>query len=256
MLIRISLIIAIVAGLAAAGISFVKVKEKIETVKTQRESEKQQKETAQKDLASTKKELKETEKTLDATKSELSNTEKERDKAVADAANQTKRANQLNEELTKTKKDRDEARGDLAAWAALGIPVNQVKDIIALAKQLQEQTDAQATEIKILARANARLTNELARIVGQGEHIVRLPASLRGTVLVADPKWDFVVVDVGEDQGVLEYGELLVNRNGKLVAKIVVRTVQKGRSIANLVPGWKLSDVLEGDQIIPAYPAS
>jgi hypothetical protein len=64
------------------------------------------------------------------------------------------------------------------------------------------------------------------------------------------------VLDIGENQGVLEYGELLVNRNGKLVGKIVVRTVQKDRSVANLLPGWEIGEVLEGDQVIPANPAS
>ena len=87
-------------------------------------------------------------------------------------------------------------------------------------------------------------------------YFVTLPASLKGKVLVADPKWNFVVLNVGEDQGVLERGELLVNRDGKLVAKVVVRSVQKDRSIANVMPGWELGEVMEGDQVIPAHPAS
>ena len=62
--------------------------------------------------------------------------------------------------------------------------------------------------------------------------------------------------DAGEDQGVLEFGELLVNRNGRLVAKIVVRSVQKDRCIANVLPGWELGEVMEGDLVIPAHPAS
>ncbi len=138
----------------------------------------------------------------------------------------------------------------------MGIPVNQVKEVIALAKTLQELVEVQKEEITALVRANGRLSNQLARIIGGPEYVVMLPAKLRGTVLVSDPKWDFVVLDVGEDQGVLEYSELLVNRNGKLIAKVVVRTVQKGRSVANVVAGWKLADVLEGDQVIPAHPST
>jgi len=256
MLIRISLIVAIVAGLAAAGISFIPVKQKIDTVKSQRDSEKQQKESAQKELASTKKELGNTKKELESTKTELATAQQEREKAVAAEAAQTKRATQLNDELNKAKKDREDAQAELAAWKALGIPVNQVKDVIALAKQLQvEQEEAQLV-IKKLGQDKARLTNEIARLVGQGEMKVPLPANLRGTVVIVDPKHDFVVLNVGEDQGVLEYGELLVHRKGELVGKVIVRTVEKGRSIANLMPGWKLGDVLEGDQVIPAYPAS
>jgi hypothetical protein len=74
--------------------------------------------------------------------------------------------------------------------------------------------------------------------------------------MAVDPKWDFVVLNVGEDQGVLPDGELLVSRDGKLVAKVIVRSVQKDRSIANLVPGWQLGEIIEGDEVIPAHPAS
>jgi len=175
--------------------------------------------------------------------------------AVAEAATQVKRANQLNDDLIKTKQDRDDARAELAAWAALGIPVNQVKDVIAEAKRLQTQTEAQEEEIKTLMRVNQGLTHKLAKLIQEDYH-VPLPAKLRGTILVADPKWDFVVLNVGQDQGVLEDGELLVNRNGRLVAKVRVRSVQKDRCIANVMPGWKLGDVVEGDLVIPAYPAS
>jgi hypothetical protein len=64
------------------------------------------------------------------------------------------------------------------------------------------------------------------------------------------------VLDIGENQGVLEDGELLVSRDGKLVAKVVVRTIEKDRCIANIIPGWKLGEVIEGDQVSPAHPAS
>jgi cell shape-determining protein MreC len=71
-----------------------------------------------------------------------------------------------------------------------------------------------------------------------------------------DPKWNFVVLNVGEDQGVLEDGEMLVSRDGRLVAKVIVRSVQKDHSIANIVPNWRLGDVIEGDEVTPAHPAS
>jgi hypothetical protein len=60
-----------------------------------------------------------------------------------------------------------------------------------------------------------------------------------------------VVLDVGEKQGVLEDGILLVNRNGRLVAKVQVRSVQPERSVANVLQSWKLGEVMEGDEVIP-----
>jgi hypothetical protein len=75
---------------------------------------------------------------------------------------------------------------------------------------------------------------------------------LKGKVVVVDPKFDFIVLDVGESQGVLERGEMLVSREGKLVAKVRVWTVERQRCVANVLPGWKLADVMEGDQVVPA----
>ena len=74
--------------------------------------------------------------------------------------------------------------------------------------------------------------------------------------MVVDPKWDFVVLNIGSDQNLKEKGQLLVSRNGKLVAKVIVSSIQKDRSIANVMPGWKLGQVIEGDEVTPAYPSS
>jgi hypothetical protein len=92
--------------------------------------------------------------------------------------------------------------------------------------------------------------------MGTQEPVITLRADLKGKILVVDPKWDFVVLDIGIDQGVKEDGELLVSRDGKLVAKVIVRSVEGSRSIANIVPGWKIEQVIEGDDVSPAHPAS
>ncbi len=255
MLIRISLIIAILAGLAAGALNFVKVKEKIETLVSERNDWHGKFDKTYAELTTTKRELDKTSKELKQTQETLATTTKERDAAVTEAATQTKKATELAAKLTKTTEERDNARAELAAYVGTGFKPEQ---IAALGKQIdktQKALEAMADEKKILERALTRKTAELDRILGKSE-IIELPAKLKGKVVVSDPKWDFVVLDIGEDEGVLPYGELLVSRDGKLVAKIMVRDVQKGRSIANLMPGWKLSDIAEGDLVIPAHPAS
>ena len=117
--------------------------------------------------------------------------------------------------------------------------------------------DVANEEKLVLTHSVARLNNQIQELIGtNGIYVVKLPPGLKGTVMAVDPKWDFVVLNVGEDQGVLPDGELLVSRDGKLVAKVIVRSVQKDRSIANLVPGWQLGEIIEGDEVIPAHPAS
>jgi hypothetical protein len=257
MLIRISLIIAIVAGLAVGGLNFVKVKEKITTLITERDTEKSQKETAQRELASTKKELQSTKADLASTKQTLETTTAEKDKAVADASRATQRATQLTEELAKTRTDLGDAQAEVARFRASGLSPEQV---VTLAKDLR---DTQATlagaqdENKVLGQRIRKLDNELAFYRDPDKFTVPLPATAHGKVLISDPKWDFVVLDIGENQGVLERGELLVSRNGNFVAKVRIQSVQKDRSIANIIPGpWKVGEVMEGDQVIPARPAS
>ena len=79
-----------------------------------------------------------------------------------------------------------------------------------------------------------------------------LPSELKGKVLACDPKWGFLVLDVGESAGALPRGELLVSRQGKLVAKVKISRVEKDCCIANLLPNWNIAEVMEGDVAIPA----
>jgi hypothetical protein len=114
---------------------------------------------------------------------------------------------------------------------------------------VKEERDAILQEKNILFANYTRIKTELDYLTNP-EHVPELPAGLKGKVLVADPKYEFVVLDIGKNQGVLKYGQMLVNRNGKLIAKVQIRSVDTDRSIANVMPGWRLSDVMEGDQVL------
>jgi len=252
MLIRISLIIAIVAGLAVAAINFVKVKEVITVTRNERDDFHTKLDTETAAHGKTKKELSGTKEKLAATEATLKTTEEARDTALADADSNRKKAADLTDKLSKTTKERDDAQANLAAWNALSIPVEQIKVLIADLKEAQKTIEVQQAENKVLAGTIKKLENELA-YYRDPEYRVQLPEGLKGKVVVSDPKWEFVVLDIGENQGVLERGELLVNRNSRLVAKVRVLRVEKDSCIANVVPGWKLGEVLEGDSAIPAF---
>jgi multidrug efflux pump subunit AcrA (membrane-fusion protein) len=256
MLIRISLIVAILAALGAGVVNFVVVKDKIGALTDDRNTQRTDKITAQTDLASTKKVLATTQGDLKQTQTELADANDARDKAVATAAAQTKRADDLSDKLTKATQDRDEAQANLAAYRATGKNPEDIAKLVSAVKDAQDALDVANQEKVVLLRTVTRLTNELAEITGTEDYVVKLPASLKGKILVVDPKWDFVVLNIGDNSGVIQDGELLVSRDGKLVAKVIVRTVEKDRSIANIVPGWKLGEVIEGDEVVPAHPAS
>jgi hypothetical protein len=143
----------------------------------------------------------------------------------------------------------------LAAYVDTGLTPQQVTDLGRTLKNAQNAVDAVNEEKLLMSRTIDRLNNELAKYIGTNR-VITMRTDLRGRILVVDPKWDFVVLNIGDDQGVKEDGELLVSRDGKLVAKVIVRSIQKDRCIANIVSGWKLGQVIEGDEVSPAHPAS
>jgi hypothetical protein len=254
MLLRISLILAIIAALAAAGLGYYEVSNQIPALTNQRDTEHTAKVTALTDLHKTTAELKKTQADLAQTQTDLADTQSQRDKAVARADAQSKRADEVSVKLTQAMQERDTAQNNLAAYTSTGLTSDQVVALNKSLKDAQNEIDAINAEKVVMIHTITRLTNELAKFIGP-ETYVKLRADLHGKITTVDPKWDFVVLNIGEDQGAISDGELLVSRDGKLVAKVIIRSVQKDTCIANVVPGWKLGEPIEGDDVSPAHPA-
>jgi hypothetical protein len=254
MLLRISLIVAILAGLGAGGIGYYEWSTQIPALSKQRDDEKDAKNLALTQLAGTNRILVATQAKLAETQQELADTKSERDKAVARAEAQSKRADELADKLAKAVSERDAAQNQLAAYKATDLTPEQIIKLNKNLKDAQSEIVAINGEKSVMLRTITRLTNELNKYIGP-EQFVKLRADLHGKILEVDPKWDFVVLNIGEDQGALQDGELLVSREGKLVAKVIISRVEKDRCIANLVPGWRIGDPIEGDEVTPAHPA-
>jgi flagellar biosynthesis chaperone FliJ len=255
MLLRISLIVAILAALAAGTLNVLQVRGKINTLISQRDDYHSQLDQTKDTLAKTQKDLSKTKTDLAQTQQQLNEAIAARKKAEDTATAQQKRADDLTEKLAKTTTERDDYSAQLGAYTSTGLSAKEVSQLAKQLKDAQESIAVANEEKTVLTRTVVRLQNKLNEFIGT-DYVVKLRSDLKGKVIVVDPKWDFVVLNIGEDQGVLQDGELLVSRDGKLVAKVVVRTVERNRSIANIVPGWKIGDVYEGDVVTPAHPAS
>src|SRR5712675_444170 len=210
MLIRISLILAILLGLAVTGLNVSMVKEKITTLQTNLKTETDAHQKFEAQYNQTRNDLEKTNAVLKATQETLKATQEEKEKAVADATAQQKRADKLNDDLTKTRKERDDAQAELAAYKDTGLSAQQVANATKEIKGLQTAISEQQLVNKALNLKASKLQNALDVYTHPEKHVL-LPAALKGKVIVADPKWNFVVLNIGEDQGVKDYGELLVN---------------------------------------------
>ncbi len=248
-MLRICLILSILAGLGALAVGQLRIAEKIKTISTERDENATQRDQARTDATKSKAEAKKAKDESEKVSQELAAAKTELDTKTARLAEQEKRASTLSVDLQKVTADKIESQRSLAQWLALGVTPDQVKTIQTSAKKAAEERDAIEEEKKLLLRNNRQLAGELSRYKGENTK-VELPSGLKGKVIGVDSKWEFVVLDIGSNNGLVEFGELMVNRNGKLVAKVIVTNVQATKSVANVLPEWKQADVQEGDLVL------
>jgi hypothetical protein len=252
-MLRIFLIIAVVAGLAGLFGAY-QAGEKIKTITSERNDAQEKAKVAQTAETKAKSEAKKAKDEADKAKSALATTTENLKTTTARAEQQEKRANDLETKLTKSEQDRVTAQQQLAAWNALSIPVDQVRNLQVELRKTVEERDAFAEEKKILVRNLTVVQAELDKFKGKDAE-VKLPAGLKGKVLAVDTKYEFVVLDVGSNQGVLERGKMAVSRDGKLVAKLKIYSTEPNRSIANIMRDWRQLEVKEGDTVFTSYEA-
>ena len=140
------------------------------------------------------------------------------------------------------------AKQELARWNATGATADQLASLVRGNKALAGQVAHLEAEKDRLAIDYAKL-KRILDINFVPETVPELPP-MHGSVLVVDPKWSFVVLNLDETNGLLKNGVLLISRDGKLVAKVKIRRIEADRSIADILPGSQLAEVREGDQVM------
>ena len=246
---RIALGIAIAAAIAAAAIVWVQVKPNVEAIIEKRNDFEKQANFERSAKTKALAELKDTKTKLGATETELASTKKARTDAEEAATKADNRAKDLTAQLTRAQDDNKSKSQELSSWTATGLTPDQVKSTVAELKSIRDASASLEAEKKVLLRQNSQLETELDRYRGTNDVEVVLKPGTKGRILVVDPKWDFVVLDIGGNQELKPNGVLVVSRDGKLIGKVKITTVQQDRSIANVLPGWKLQELLEGDVV-------
>ena len=248
MLLRICLILTIVAGLGTAYVGFFPVQDIIKTTRDARDDfhHKLDSETAL--YNKTEKELKKTQNDLASTTAKLNETTTQLEAANSKIADLDKQTADLTDKLNKMTDRANTAEQTLSQWHDFP-PPPELKRMLAERDGLIKARAALVDENKVLA-ANRDYYKNLYNSLVEPDSAVPLPESLIGKVMAVDPKYAFVVLNVGEDQGAKERGEMLVNRRGKLIGKVRITRVEKDTCIASVLPAWQRGQVTEGDQVL------
>lgn len=97
-----------------------------------------------------------------------------------------------------------------------------------------------------------QLTKTLAQVpqeVDLGQIIISANPPLEGKILVANPKFQFVVIDLGREKE-LDMGALLsVYRQDQLIGRIQVEQVRETVAACRILPEWTSQEIQENDLV-------
>lgn len=249
MLLKISLALAILVGLGTLYVTHMQVAPKIEEIKAAQATAETNAKTAQEAESKAKAESKKAKAELDLANSGLTDASNRLTQVTLRANQQQQRADTHEKNLRTAVENLDRATFELNQWRAVGMPPDKVVEELVAKQKLIGERDALAGENQIIAQNNDRLKRRL-RAYEPEALPPELPPGTSGKVVAVDPKYDFIVLNIGSNQRVVPDANMLVNRAGKLIAKVKITAVEPNRSIANIMPEWKQDEVQEGDQVV------
>lgn len=251
------LLLSVVLLLATAGLGFLtrgkvselqgdlaQTKQSLTTANTTAATAKTAQKRAEDDLATAKSTLEEREATLATQKAEMSTlTRSLADANAAVEAAKVKLAEMENlppapdgtpqtpmmtpEEAATLRAEADRAKTELAEAQQVQITLTQQKD---------------AAEGKV-AGLERQVKEYKTNFVQSG---------LSGRVLAYNPGWNFVVLNIGDKQGLKSNTPMLVVRGGQQIARVRVSSVEPSQAIADVIPGSLLrgETVQPGDSVV------
>lgn len=184
----------------------------------------------------TKADLEQTTADLEQTRLDLDRTKDELDGAKTTIARQSQEIGEKNQQIQELK--------DTIA------PLEEEK--ASLEVQLQDKEDAIAQlegEKAGLEEEKAMLEAQLEKLSIAQDTTRALPPGTVGKVVFVNDAWQFVIVDLGSNQGAVVGAELMVHRGDNYLGKIRLSAVRENVSIAEIVSGSK-GQIKENDDVL------
>jgi hypothetical protein len=127
-----------------------------------------------------------------------------------------------------------------ADLTAMQTELEEAKALLTAAQDRNTGLEAQMSELK--RKEDARQKSQMRQ-------------GLQGTILAVNQAWNFVVLSIGDRQGVVNNAEMLVQRGSQLLGKVRVTSVEPSTSIADIVVRTvpRGFSVMPGDTVV--YPA-
>ena len=196
-------------------------------------------------------------KDVDKVSTQISELQSRLSKATSDQAD-------LQKQLTQKDGDMAQLKTDLAAKDTRIAELETKSSSATQTSPPQDDLKKQLTEKEILATSlqtkNKEMETQLSDL-RQREALRKakvMRTGLEGKVLAVNSSWNFVVISLGDRNGVVANSELLINRGGQLIGKVRITSVEPSTSIADIVVNSIRSgtSVQPGDTVIYTGPES
>lgn len=176
-------------------------------------------------------------------KAELTSAQAELDDATDRLETERREKLALADELAKAKQDTKKVQDDLTQ-------LRQAKE--ALERRVKEMMTAGTTPETIVVTPSAGAAP--ARPVPPVQQVPPLKGASTahassGTVLVVNKEFNFIVVSLGEKDGLKSGQSLEVLRANRVIGKVQVERVYENMSAANLLPEQTKTEIKEGDTV-------
>lgn len=201
-------------------------------------------EAAKKELAEGAATKEEAVKSLETAKADAEKAKSEASQAKNALDDKEKKIAELEKQIAETPKTAAAPQGEDPQVAALTAQLKEAQAQVAEQKQLNESLAARSKEAE-------RKASEIEAKERQ-YHVGATRAGLQGRILAFNPGWNFVVLSVGDKQGVMVNSPLLVLRGNTPVARLRITSVEPSTSIADVIPGSvaKGISVQPGDTVV------
>ena len=257
------IILSLVLSLASAGVGYINLNKLKDAKQTATECQKS-KDDLLKKFASSSAEIKSLHDQLANTGSDsnkvsaqISDLQSQKDMAIADNEELQKAVTQKDADLIQAKKDLEAAQQALAeAQKGGSTSTNNSTALDALTtsnKELQVINDSQKEKIKDLETQVTQFRKREAQRRNK-----MLKQGLEGKILAVNPSWNFVVLSLGDRNGVVSNAEMLIKRDSQLIGRVKITSVEPSTSIADIIASSvkKGFSVQPGDSVIYMGPGS
>jgi archaellum component FlaC len=253
---RFVLIFTILIGLGAAFLGW-QTKEQAEALQGNLKE-------ARQNLTTSKASQKKAEDTLKTAQAELTDTQTKLKQAETDMTNAKGEAANAKEALTKATTDLEEKTRSMSA---LQDTLKKLEDIIgkfgdspdAIGAKIQElatnnkRLETERDEAKLTADASKKRLEEIEGSIAAKDRTIAeykqgyVRNALSGRVLAYNSGWGFVIMNLGDKQGIKVGATMVVTRGGAMVGKVKVTSVEPTQSVGDVLPGT----VARGDSVQP-----